>query len=133
MGVAEHGRPVAAAAEWIAAGLESAGLAVLVLGALAATAMFLRRGVAERSWGGAYGRYRADLGRAILLGLELLVAADIAGTVAAPLDLRSIAALGVVVLIRTFLSFSLEVEINGRLPWQGEGRDAGGGRRDPPG
>jgi uncharacterized membrane protein len=131
--VTEHDGPVVVAAEWIAQGLEAAGLAVLVLGALATTGMFLRRGVAERDWGGAYGRYRADLGRAILLGLELLVAADIAGTVAAPLDLRNIAALGIVVLIRTFLSFSLEVEINGRWPWQGTGRNAPAAERDPPG
>ncbi|MGG5811258.1 DUF1622 domain-containing protein [Falsiroseomonas sp. CW058] len=131
--MAEHKGLVGTAAEWIAQGLEAAGLAVLVLGALATTLMFLRRGVAQRSWGGAYEGYRADLGRAILLGLELLVAADIAGTVAAPLDLRNIAALAVVVLIRTFLSFSLEVEINGRWPWQGGGRDPGPARRDPPG
>lgn len=128
-----HEGPVAAAAEWIAQGLEAAGLLVLVLGALTTTAMFLRRGAAEGDWGGGYARYRADLGRAILLGLELLVAADIAGTVAAPLDLRNITALGMVVLIRTFLSFSLEVEVNGRWPWQGAGRDARAAARDPPG
>jgi uncharacterized membrane protein len=93
--------------------------------ASATTATFLHRGAAGENWGGAYRRYRADLGRAILLGLELLVAADIAGTVAAPLDLRNIAALALVVLIRTFLSFSLEVEINGRWPWQGAGQGAG--------
>ena len=64
-----------------------------------------------------------------MLGLELLVAADIVGTVAAPLDLASIGALGLVVLIRTFLSFSLEVEIKGRWPWrEGEERP----RKPPP-
>lgn len=107
------------AAEWIAEGLEAAGLLVLVAGVLATSAVFLRRGFGT-GWGVAYPRYRADLGRAILVGLELLVAADIAGTVAAPLDLQNIAALALVVLVRTFLSFSLEVEINGRWPWQGE-------------
>ncbi|MBX9701407.1 MAG: DUF1622 domain-containing protein [Acetobacteraceae bacterium] len=126
-----HEGAVATAAGWIAQGLEAAGLAVLVLGALATSAIFLRRGLARGDWGGAHARYRADLGRAILLGLELLVAADIAGTVAAPLDLRNIAALGVVVLIRTFLSVSLEVEINGRWPWQGPPRPDQA--RDPPG
>jgi uncharacterized membrane protein len=117
-----EGGPVGTAAEWIAQALEAAGLLVLVLGVLATTALFLRRGLGGSAWIAAYDRYRADLGRAILLGLELLVAADIAGTVAAPLNLTNIAALGLVVLIRTFLSFSLEVEINGRWPWQGSGR-----------
>ena len=108
------------AAEWITSGLEAAGIAAILLGVLVTTAVFLRDGLRAGGgdWEGAYERYRADLGRAILLGLELLVAADIVSTVAAPLDLRSIAALGLVVLIRTFLSFSLEVEIKGRWPSQ---------------
>ena len=112
---------VGLAAEWIALGLEAAGLFALGLGTAITSLAFLRRGLAGGAgWADPYRRYRADLGRAILLGLELLVAADIAGTVAAPLDLRNIAALGLVVLIRTFLSVSLETEINGRFPWQGE-------------
>jgi uncharacterized membrane protein len=122
------------AAEWITAGLEAAGIAAIVLGALATTAVFLRDGLRAGGGGGgweaAYERYRADLGRAILLGLELLVAADIVGTVAAPLDLRSVAALGLIVLIRTFLSFSLEVEIKGRWPWREGGETPG--RAPPP-
>jgi uncharacterized membrane protein len=119
-----EGGPIGHAAEWIAQGLEALGLLVLVLGVLVTTAGFVRRGFAERAWRPGYARYRADLGRAILVGLELLVAADIAGTVAAPLNLENMLALGLVVLIRTFLSFSLEVEINGRWPWQGgQGRD----------
>ena len=117
------------AAEWITDGLEAAGIAAILLGVVVTTAVFLRDGLRAGAgtgggaWVDAYERYRADLGRAILLGLELLVAADIVGTVAAPLDLRSIGALGLVVLIRTFLSFSLEVEIKGRWPWhEAEGR-----------
>jgi uncharacterized membrane protein len=62
--------------------------------------------------------FRRMLGRAILTGLELLVAADIIRTVAIDPTLESVAVLGVIVLIRTFLSFSLEVEIDGRWPWQ---------------
>jgi len=113
------------AADLIAGTLEAAGVAVILLGAVATTIGFLRDGLgATRNWSGGYSRYRANLGRAILLGLELLVGADIIATVAAPLDLQNIAALGLVVLIRTFLSFSLEVEINGRWPWQaGNGGD----------
>ena len=63
-------------------------------------------------------------GRAILLGLELLVAADIIGTVAITPSFESLGILALIVLIRTFLSFSLEVEIEGRWPWQ-KGRDPG--------
>jgi len=65
-----------------------------------------------------YTRFRRLLGRAILLGLELLVAADIIKTVAVTPTLESVAVLAVIVLIRTFLSWSLEVEISGRWPWQ---------------
>jgi uncharacterized membrane protein len=62
----------------------------------------------------AHHRYWGDLGRAILLGLEFLVAADIIGTVAVDPTFRSLGVLGLIVLIRTFLSFALEVEIQGR-------------------
>ena len=65
-----------------------------------------------------YTRFRRVLGRAILLGLELLVAADIIKTVAVTPTLDSVAVLAVIVLIRTFLSWSLELEISGRWPWQ---------------
>jgi len=78
----------------------------------------LGAGLAAPDRRGGGGGSRADLGRGILLGLELLVAADIIGTVAATPTLRSLAVLGLIVLIRTFLSFSLEVEIEGRLPWR---------------
>ena len=90
-------------------------MAIIVVGAMIATVAFLRGGPVA-GWAKAYRRYRADLGRGILLGLELLVAADIIGTVAVTPSLRSLAVLGLIVLIRTFLSFSLEVEIEGRLP-----------------
>ena len=124
---------LARAAGWITDGLEAVGIAAILLGVLVTTAAFLRDGLRAGgsdggAWIGAYERYRANLGRAILLGLELLVAADIVGTVAAPLDLASIGALGLVVLIRTFLSFSLEVEIKGRWPW----REAEERPRKPP-
>lgn len=67
-----------------------------------------------------YREYRQLLGRSILLGLELLVAADIIRTVAVTPTLESLAVLAGIVLIRTFLSFSLELEITGRWPWQKE-------------
>ena len=65
-----------------------------------------------------YRRYRRSLGRSILLGLELLVAADIIRTVAVTPTFESVGVLGLIVLIRTFLSFSLELEITGRWPLQ---------------
>ena len=105
-------------------GIEVAGIAVIVLGAIVATAFFLRRVVRPgRDFDAAYRDYRLNLGRAILLGLELLVAADIIATVAAEPTFTNLGVLALIVVIRTFLSFSLEVEINGRWPWQSEPRD----------
>lgn len=98
--------------------LEAAGLAVILLGLVITSFIFVRDGWGG-DWSSSFRKYRASLGRSILIGLEMLVAADIAGTVVAPLDLERIAALGLIVLIRTFLSLSLEVEIRGRWPWQG--------------
>jgi len=69
---------------------------------------------------GVYHRYRRSLGRFILLGLELLVAADIIRTVAIAPTFETVGILGLIVLIRTFLSFTLELEITGRWPWQRE-------------
>ncbi len=107
-------------AQWVApaaSALEILGVAVIlgavVLASLAFAADWRRRGHAE-----AYVRYRANLGRGILLGLEILVGADIISTVTAPLTWESVGLLGLIVLIRTLLSFSLEVEIEGRWPWR---------------
>lgn len=69
-----------------------------------------------------YQRYRQDLGRAILLGLEVLVAADIVRTVAFTPTMASVAVLALIVVIRTFLSWSLTLELEGRWPWQHEAR-----------
>jgi uncharacterized membrane protein len=98
--------------------IEYLGVAVVVLGVILASVIFLREGLSARDWRCAYGRYRANLGRGILIGLELLVAADIIATVTAPLTPSSVGLLAAVVLIRTFLSFSLETEIEGRWPWK---------------
>jgi uncharacterized membrane protein len=75
--------------------------------------------VARRgSFRDAYHELRADLGRAILLGLEFLVIADIIGTVAVEPTLQNLAVLAVIVAIRTLLSFALELEVSGKWPWQ---------------
>jgi uncharacterized membrane protein len=102
----------------IARGVEIIGIVTLVLGLAAA---LVRAGlVLTGGQGGedAYRVVRTVFGRSILLGLEFLVAADIIRTVAVQPSLQNVAVLGLIVLIRTFLSFSLEVEIDGRWPWQ---------------
>ncbi len=102
--------------ETVAKGVEAAGVAVIVLGTLAATIVAaFRLHTGEQS---TYGRYRQHLGRSILLGLEFLVAADIIRTVAVAPTFTSLGVLAVIVLIRTFLSFALELEITGRWPWR---------------
>jgi uncharacterized membrane protein len=101
----------------IARGVEVLGIMTLVLGLAAA---LVRAGLALLGRQGAEESYRivrTVFGRSILLGLEFLVAADIIRTVAVQPSLQNVAVLGLIVLIRTFLSFSLEVEIDGRWPW----------------
>jgi uncharacterized membrane protein len=98
--------------------IEAAGVTVIVIAAVVATLTFLQGGLSTGDWALALQRYRANLGRGILLGLELLVAADIIGTVAITPSLESLSVLGLIVVIRTFLSFSLEIEIEGRWPWR---------------
>jgi uncharacterized membrane protein len=102
----------------IARGVEVIGILTLVLGLAAA---LVRAGLALLGRQGAEQSYRivrTVFGRSILLGLEFLVAADIIRTVAVQPSLQNVAVLGLIVLIRTFLSFSLEVEIDGRWPWR---------------
>lgn len=102
----------------IAVGLELAGVAVILLGAVFAVAVFLRDLVRSGAHDEAYHRFRRSLGQGILLGLEFLVAGDIVGTVVIDPTFRSLGVLGLIVGVRTFLSFALEVEINGRWPWR---------------
>jgi uncharacterized membrane protein len=97
-------------------GLDAAGVAVIVIGAVISTgAAAVRLAHHETA---TYRRFRQQLGQTILLGLELLVAGDIIRTVATQPTFSSVGILAIIVLIRTFLSFSLEVELTGRWPWQ---------------
>jgi uncharacterized membrane protein len=116
----------------VARGVEVLGILTLVLGLAAA---LVRGGLALRGGQGAdaYRVVRTVFGRSILLGLEFLVAADIIRTVAVQPSLQNVLVLGLIVLIRTFLSFSLEVEIDGRWPWRRSDRSASGGTRTPTG
>jgi len=101
--------------EWIALLIDGAGVLVIVAGILIAGGHYVMR---RRAGSDPYHQLRQDLGRGILLGLELLVAADIIRTVAVPPTLDGVMVLGLIVLIRTFLSMALQVELEGRWPWQ---------------
>lgn len=104
--------------EPIAHVLEGAGVVIIVIGAIVSTGVFAVATVREPHFSEVFTRYRANLGRAILLGLEFLIAGDIIWTILVQPTLESVGSLGLVVLIRTFLSFSLEAEIEGQLPWR---------------
>ena len=105
----------------IARGVEILGILTLVLGLAVALVRAGRALAGGRGGGEGYRIVRTVFGRSILLGLEFLVAADIIRTVAVQPSLQNVAVLGLIVLIRTFLSFSLEVEIDGRWPWRRAG------------
>ena len=104
--------------EWITVAIEVVGIGIIVVGAVVSLVVFLRRMLRAGGRGVAIGALRSNLGQSILLGLEFLVAADIIHTVAIKPTLESLAVLAGIVAIRTFLSWSLEVEIEGRWPWQ---------------
>lgn len=113
-----HGGALIEWARYAALGLELFGVVVIVLSVLLAGFGFVMSGFRDGDWPGAYDGARANLGRGILLGLELLVGADIIATVTAPLTVESVGLLAGIVAIRTFLSFALETEIEGRFPWR---------------
>jgi uncharacterized membrane protein len=96
---------------------EGAGVAVMVVGAFVSLGMVLLQRHKE-SGESAFRHFRQKVGRSILLGLELLVAADIIRTVSEEPTLQGVLVLGMIVLIRTFLSFTLAVELEGHWPWQ---------------
>jgi uncharacterized membrane protein len=108
----------------LAKALELVGVVIIVGGIVFATLRFIRDGRGAGGWTAAYPDYRSNIGRGILLGLELLVGADIISTITAPLTFESVGLLAGIVLIRTFLSFSLETEIEGCWPWQRAAKDA---------
>ena len=97
--------------------IEAIGVLVIVIGSAASSALFIRdyRRLPE---GVAYRTYRRQLGRSIILGLEFLIAGDIIRTVIVADTLENVAVLGLIILIRTFLSITLHLEVEGRWPWQ---------------
>jgi uncharacterized membrane protein len=98
--------------------IDAAGVAAITLATLTASIRFLASLLRKED---GYQRFRQDLGRGILLGLEFLVAGDIIRTVAVEPTLESVSVLGLVVLIRSFLSLTLEVELQGTFPWRRAG------------
>jgi uncharacterized membrane protein len=109
---------IRAVIEWAALGIEILGATVIVAGVLRVA---ITRGTVRYLFRldqpGAYERYKHQMGRSLLLGLEFLVAGDVVRTVALEPTLTNVSVLGLLVLIRTFLSWSLAVEIEGRWPW----------------
>jgi uncharacterized membrane protein len=105
------------AMETVSTAFEFVGVAVFVLGALL-LAMRIVGGYLGARARVTYVGIRNELGRIILLGLEILIIADIIQTITVDLTLTNAATLGVIVLVRTFLSFSLEIELEGAPPWR---------------
>ncbi len=100
---------------FIGTGLELSGVLVILLGAL--WSVYMTTQCKDKR----YETFRMNLGKSILLGLELLVAGDIINTVGIKPTMESVLLLGLIVLIRTFLSFSLSIELEGVLPWRKKG------------
>jgi uncharacterized membrane protein len=101
--------------EWIAKAFEVVGVAVIALGGVVALAASVARRDEGASWSDVARRL---FGRPLLLGLEILIAADIIKTVTVDASLESVGVLGILVLVRTLLSFTLDVELDGMFPWR---------------
>lgn len=114
MGMAETLRR---AMETSATGIEALAVLIILTAVVHGTVRYILR--AREQTHAPYEQYRVGLAKALLLGLEFLVAADIVRTVALTPTLQSVAMLAVLVVVRTFLSWSLTVEIEGRWPWRG--------------
>ena len=100
--------------------LDLVGVVVIVFGVIYSSITFVRDWVnnMDINHNRIYKQYRINLGKAILLGLEFLVAGDIIRTVAGEPTFTSVAVLGLIVIIRTFLSMTFEMEVEGHWPWQ---------------
>jgi uncharacterized membrane protein len=107
--------------EVVGTSVDGVGVFIVAGGMVVATLRLVPR-LRDRAHenGNYYSLYRQDVGRAILLGLEFLIAGDIIRTVVVAPTLQNVVVLGLIVLIRTFLSLSLQLEIEGKLPWQHE-------------
>ncbi len=98
--------------------LEAAGIIAIAFGALVSTILAFTQYIRHKAAHAAYQGLRRRLSRGILLGLEFLIAADIIRTVAVEPSFHSLGLLAIIVLIRTFLSFTLQLEVSGKWPWE---------------
>ncbi|MBL4834427.1 MAG: DUF1622 domain-containing protein [Pseudomonas sp.] len=105
-------------AEWAVSIIELLGIGIITLTAVYSIAVAGYHIAKQYDAKGVFQEVRQRLGRGILLGLEFLVAADIIMTVTVDLTFTSVGTLALIVLVRTFLSFTLDVELTGRWPWQ---------------
>ena len=112
------GEPILEWIELAALAIEILAVVIIIVAIAGATAHYLYLALRRQHEHDIYRQYKTRLGKALMLGLEVLIAADIVRTVALEATLESIGFLGLLVLIRTFLSWSLAVEIDGRWPWQ---------------
>ncbi|HEY4650611.1 MAG TPA: DUF1622 domain-containing protein [Pontibacter sp.] len=102
--------------EYIAGFIEATGVLIIALGSAIALIRYIVPTLRQKEC--SYKQLRQDLGKTILLGLEILVAADIIATVATKPNMQGVLILGLIILIRTFLSISLQVELEGKFPWK---------------
>ena len=114
----ETGNEILVWIEYAALLIEILAVAIIIVAIIVALARYLFRYVIRRTGDDLYHQLKVSLGKALLLGLEFLVAADIIRTVALEATLESVIVLGLLVLIRTFLSWALVVEIEGHWPWR---------------
>lgn len=98
-------------------GIETIGVLVIIVGSAVSSFRFLST-FSNESEGVAYGMFRRQLGRSIILGLEFLIAGDIIRTVIVADTLTNVMILGLIILIRTFLGITLHLEVEGRWPWK---------------
>ena len=97
--------------------IETIGVLVIIAGSVTSSFRFISN-YRQEPEGFAYGVLRRQLGRSIILGLEFLIAGDIIRTVIVADTLTNVTILGVIILIRTFLSFTLHLEVEGHWPWE---------------
>jgi uncharacterized membrane protein len=112
--------------------VEAAGAGIMVLGGLGSFVVFASRALRPKTAQESYDELRRNLGRCILLGLEVLIIADIVRTIIVDPTIESVAVLGIIVVIRILLSFALEVEIDGLWPWRRWQLARSGDAKPPP-
>jgi uncharacterized membrane protein len=117
------GEPILEWIELAALAIEILAVVIIVVAVVGATVHYLYRALKRHDAKNTYRQYKTRLGKALMLGLEILVAADIVRTVALEATMEAVVVLGLLVFIRTFLSWALSVEIEGHWPWQASRED----------